>query len=355
MRTSAFVAAVSVCGAFAVVMAGSSSAKAHDSTHLSEKQRLAAIRRAQVWEPTRVASMNIRSGPPEPDAFQPGQLVTCDYRDKPRSGRSPKFWCALTPDDEVKVKYGAANGEVYAEVAATRLFWALGFPADRMYPVRVRCRGCSPDPHRDRRAAPSAVMFDHAALERRFGGTVLEDSGWSWEELDLVDPSAGGASLAQRDALKLLAVLVQHTDSKAEQQRLMCADKTTDEAKVCEHPIMMVNDLGLTFGRANLFNRNLVGSVNLEAWSSTPVWLDRSGCVGNLAISQTGTLNDPRISESGRKFLADLLLQLTDAQLRDLFEVARFSEREGTKRATTQEWVDAFKRKRSDIATRTCH
>ena len=40
---------------------------------------------------------------------------------------TPKFECEVTPGDVVKVKYGENNGEVFAEVAASRLFWALGF------------------------------------------------------------------------------------------------------------------------------------------------------------------------------------------------------------------------------------
>ena len=37
----------------------------------------------------------------------------------------------MRPGDVVKVKYGEKNGEVYAEIAASRLFWALGFKVDR--------------------------------------------------------------------------------------------------------------------------------------------------------------------------------------------------------------------------------
>ena len=91
---------------------------------------------------------------------------------------------------------------------------------------------------------------------------------------------------------------------------------------------MMVNDLGQTFGRSNLFNRDAVGSVNLEQVGGrrtsgrTP-----SRCIGDLPPSQTGTLENPQISEAGRKFLSDLLMRLSDAQLRDLFDVARFAER----------------------------
>jgi hypothetical protein len=78
-------------------------------------------------------------------------------------------------------------------------------------------------------------------------------------------------------------------------------------------------------------------------------------CIGDLTRSQTGTLDRPHISEAGRKFLADLLVRLTDAQLHDLFEVARFPERTGGGRpATVDEWVGAFKQKRTEIVNATC-
>src|SRR5438128_712187 len=150
---------------------------------LTPKARLEAIRRGQVWTRTDVPSMDLRAGPQGPGAFTPNETVRCEYVQKAMSGNSPKFTCAIakTDDkgaiaksddkdaiakgdkdaigkgddkgakgedkrDEVKVKYGRDNGEVYGEVAATRLLWALGFGADRMYPVRVVCRGCPPDP-----------------------------------------------------------------------------------------------------------------------------------------------------------------------------------------------------------------
>ena len=109
--------------------------------HVSVSARLDAIRRAQVWEATDVASKDLKAGPKGHGAFAPEETVNCTHVKKAMSGNSPKFTCAIPPDDEVKVKFGRENGEVYAEVAATRLFWALGFPVDRMYPVRVMCDG----------------------------------------------------------------------------------------------------------------------------------------------------------------------------------------------------------------------
>ncbi len=191
-------------------------------------------------------------------------------------------------------------------------------------------------------------------------GTSIEvkpEQGWAWPELDLVDPAQGGAPQAQRDALKLLAVMIQHSDSKAAQQRIVCpSEKAGENGEVCADPVMMVNDLGQTFGSANTFNRNPLSSVNFERWSRTPTWTSARGCVGNLPKSHTGSLDNPQIGDAGRRFLADLLVQLTDTQLRDLFEVARFPQRKAgsVRAATAAEWVDAFKRKRDEIVNRTC-
>lgn len=331
---------------------------------LSKEARRDMIRRAQVWSPTDIPTVDIKAGPQGKGALAPGETVTCDKTDEKGTGKSPKFYCDITKGDEVKVKYGVSNGEVYAEVVATRLLWALGFAADHMYPVRVVCRGCSSDPFRDPVPAPSPVTFDPASLERKLPGKAMEgkpDSGWKWPELDLVDESRGGAPVAHRDALKLLAVLIKHTDSKAPQQRLLCPSGSEDERRgTCEKPVMMINDLGVTFGKPNLTNSNSKGSLNFENWSASRIWKDPEQCVANLSKSFTGTLKHPRISEAGRRFLADLLVQLSDDQIRDLFEVARVERRQPKpgqdwpRPYPVARWVDAFKKKRDEIVHHTC-
>ena len=327
----------------------------------SARLRADAIARAEVWMPTHVATMDIRTGPVRPDAFPFLATVTCDYLPKRLSGASPKFACRVGDEDELKVKYGRANAEVYAEVAATRLLWALGFGADHMYPVRVICRRCPATPERMTLDYDDRV-FDPAAIERKLPGREFPgEEGWKWNELDAVVPELGGALQAHRDALKLLAVFLQHTDSKREQQRLLCRDETErpKNSGSCGRPLMMINDLGLTFGRADKFNSN-EKAMHLADWSSTPVWKRETGCVGNLPKSLTGTLDDPVISEAGRQFLAGLLGQLSDTQIQDLFETARVTlrprdpQQSRSRAATVDEWVSAFKEKRRQIAERKC-
>jgi len=333
---------------------------------LSEREaadRTAVISRSQVWTPTDIPSMDLKAGPQGDGAFAFHETVSCDYVDKKLPGHSAKFECMIGGHDKVKVKYGGTNGEVYGEVLATRLLWALGFGADRMYPVNVICRGC-PEEFGGMFRSRREFRFDPAVIERKMAGKEWphdDARGWSWSELDLVNAAAGGAPREQRDALKLLAVFVQHTDNKPTNQRILCMDsKPIDSGTTCGHPFLLLNDVGLTFGRATRLNGDEKSSVNLEAWRRTPVWKDDRACVGHLPKSLTGTLDNPVISEEGRRFLADLLSQLSDRQIHELFEAARVRLRLRSPGdafsgfSTIDEWVDAFKEKRSQISDRRC-
>lgn len=347
------------------VGAGCASRGAGAKNAVTPDQRREAVLRAQVWRPVQTANLDLRSGPQGRGAFAPDEVVSCTYDERELGGKTPKFGCLLPDGDEIKVKYGRENGEVYAEVAATRLLWALGFGADAMYPVRVRCKGC---PDESGKADPARVReFDIAAIERKMPGRELAEAGgggWSWKELDQVDPRRGGAPRAHRDALKLLAAMLQHTDNKREQQRLLCLDSTSAgtsrASRSCRQPFMMISDLGKTFGKANAFNRDGPGSVNLDAWESAPVWDQPTGCRANLDRSITGELENPAISDEGRRFLAGRLRLLTDRQLTALFTVARFPARARAQAAPgepvpgAEQWVKVFKDKVRQITDRSC-
>ena len=351
---------------------------------LTANERFALVRQSQIWSVTDVRSADMRSGPSGKGAFRPGDTVNCEYVPHHFEGKSPKFQCGLADGDEVKVKFGRDNGEVYGEVAGTRLLWALGFGADRMYPVRIICHGCPSSFHGAAGREAGVSVFEIAAIERKAPGESVEmydHQGWSWSELDLVTEAAGGASRAERDALKLLAVFMQYGDNKAEQQRLVCRDQDAKAAASAKHkgetpsagepermervgcrePFMMLDDLGLTFGGVDMLDRQAAGSVNFALWSTAPVWKDTRACIGNLSGSLRGSLHDPEISEAGRAFLATLLGQLSDAQIHDLFDVAQFQRRPSdpsrldSKPAPLEAWVATFKRKRREIADRRCN
>ena len=146
-------ATLCACIAGALVAASGGLDAAADVTRA---QRLEAIRHARVWAPTAVEKMDITAGPAGPQAFRPGETVSCDFVPHSHgSGHTQKFACRMRGGRELKVRYWPANGEVYAHVAASRLLWALGFPAYPMYPVKVICHGCDGDPFRQRRRLPA--------------------------------------------------------------------------------------------------------------------------------------------------------------------------------------------------------
>ena len=336
---------------------------------LSLEERAEHVSRAQVWQQIDTASLDLQAGPLGDDAFEFEQSVTCDYVSEPvGSGDTPKFYCRLPSGDVVKVKYGRDNAEVWAEVAATRLFWALGFGVDRQYPVRVTCHDCPGDPWKRRHAEKGAVnTFDPAIIERGVKGKNIEargaHEGWEWSELETVDERKGGAPRAQLDALKLLAVFVQHSDNKDEQQRLVCLPGATrDDAEgdqTCQQPFLFTVDLGCTFARASYLNSK---KFQLRHWSAVPIWKDPGKCIARLKRSRTASFSDPRISEAGRAFLAERLMQLSDRQIRELFVAARaervgelIRDPDGRRRAVTvDDWVQAFLSRRAAIVDHRC-
>jgi hypothetical protein len=326
--------------------------------------RAELVRRSRVWLgddvdrwAAHVRTLDPAAGPSAAAPVGREALVRCTHVPPPSDlllGNTPKFVCRRTTDgaaDDFTVKWGEENGEVYAEVAGTRLLWLLGFPADGVYPVRVECRDCPADPWRERSSRPGrTAVFQPATIERRFPGRTIEerpDQGWRWDELARVDPGVGGAPRAHRHALLLLAAFLQHRDNKPSNQRLVCPEADLDEAGTaawrCRRPVMMVHDLGSVFGGPTLLGTE---KMRVERWEAEPLWHDARRCVANLTAEHGADdgLERPRIAEEGRLFLARLLEALDDRQVARLFETARGDRRGGVAR-----WVAAFDRKREAV------
>jgi hypothetical protein len=323
---------------------------------LAPAQRDEHLARARIVIDSMDPARDAFVGPGGSDAFSFLAVVDCRYDpDQTSAGRSPKFFCRDAQGDKLKVKYGCSNGEVFGEVAASRLLWLLGFAADRMYPVIVRCRDCPPIggvPLDD-----GSLRLDCAVIERKSGDALeaTADQGWAWNELDAVRASAGGGTRAHIDALRLMAALLQHNDSKPENQRLECSAGDwvrTADGRACRAPRLLIQDLGATFGGAG--NRVRWDSkVDLEHWREQRIWRDGATCTANLAGSTLdGTLSDPQIGEAGRALLAERLMRLTPKQVRDLFRAARVTLRDrGT---TIEDWERAFWYKAWQIVHHRC-
>jgi hypothetical protein len=368
------------------------------------KDRIEAIRAALLFTPKVVGDADILEGPPQdPKQFQfhADDKVSCDF-DKPGSqmgGKTPKFSCKITKvvssngqvqvltaqmdEEPVKVKFGAADKEIYAEVASTRLMWALGYYADAWFPVKVECNNCPADPESGS-GSKATRTYDAATIVRKYSGHKMyelgkEEEGWSWKELD----DNNGRPIAEKDGLKLLGAFLQHSDNKPPQQRLVCDGVEVDQSThpfttTCKESKMIVQDVGATFGSGGFFTSNSTAKMNLHEWSGEELWkktgkpgmseADCPVCQARLTKSLTATdgLSDPTISEEGRRFLGGLMCQLTDAQIANLFKAARVAEmpeyhtsdgsfKQGLDEATIEkQWIDAFKAKREKLASGRC-
>jgi hypothetical protein len=340
-----------------------------DKNKVTAEQRNAALASARVWSQPAVAigSADFSVNTPGPGGFDANADVECTFSLEPVSGMTPKFMCTLPNGDKVKVKYGEAipNGEVPAEITATRLLTALGFPTDRMNRVHsIKCRGCPPLPQQalkclEKResanvclqgAAPDRVVtFQQALIERPLEGEKIEatdDQGWSWYELEKIDPKAGGSSRAEVDALRLIAVILVHWDNKGANQKLLCPAGKRQPDGSCPAPMAIIGDLGATFGP----NR-----VDLPNWSRQAVWADPGSCkVSMKALPFDGaTFPDQQISEAGRQFALKLLRQLTAQQLNTLFEASGLTAFPHIAAAAQapQNWTAAFLAKVEQIAS----
>jgi hypothetical protein len=325
--------------------------------------------------------------------------VICDFvtPGSQMGGNTQKFGCKITrvesaggqvqtlseaidEKDPVKVKYGSSDNEIYAEVAASRLLWALGFYTDAWYSVRVECHGCPADPESGK-GAPDTRLFDPAILVRKFKGHKMyevgnEAQGWSWKEL----AEANGRPTYEKDALALLGAFIVHSDNKPPQQRLACDhvnvdQKTNPFTTTCDHSEMVVQDVGATFGGGGWFTSNDGAKMNLDEWSGSALWKkvgdggpDCPECQARLKKSLAGKdgLSDPTISEEGRRLLAGQMCQLSDPQISGLFRLSRVAQMpryhnsDGSYKNSlsedgiVQQWVNAFKKKREDLAVGRC-
>lgn len=385
----------------------------------SSTQRDAYLATARVWQARDLPSpAEIVEGPPFARGtraqLNPPGGIPCTYESggAQMGGKTPKFTCRAADGRSIRVKYfsgdpHSGNREVFAEVVATRLLWALGFDADRVYPLTVSCQDCPADPMTG--TGPRATRTFMGVTEPPFQGLLIlskadTDQGWKFGEFeDAIDGMPAGPDRDRQrmyfDALRLLAAFVQHGDRKPEQQRLVCVgdvdlgagdvhDLSTGDgntfsvpalferpgASSCRTPVAMIQDLGATYGSSGKITSR-TNKIHLESWAKRRVFkpaVDETGKKGpacRLDVTAAFTAGghakaSAPVSEAGRKFLADQLARLSDAHIRAIFEAARL-EALGDKVAWTDPktgrvlqgldaWVEAFKQKREQIAAARC-
>jgi hypothetical protein len=254
--------------------------------------------------------------------------------------------------------------------------WALGFPADRIYPAAAAsCIGCTDDPFGNKltdnksslKDAPTVFKIVSAERELPFDEiNPDDDETWSWS--DTAELYANGEWNHQQkveyDAYRLALGLIHYSNALPQQNRLDCAEwqqTVAGQSKVCLKPLFYVHDLGSTFGKKrsgmDLFGTNPRG--NFAAWEPQTVFLDGERCELRATL-----LGDKQVLKEAQDLMIQRLSRLDRETVKSIFRVARFNimDQEQVKRlrakgsqnvdeAALDEWTDTFMKRIEEIRT----
>jgi hypothetical protein len=288
--------------------------------------------------------------------------------------------------DHFKVKYlkptypnhNTRYNEVFTEVAASRIMWVLGFPADHVYPVgSAACIGCTADPFgnnlKDNNAslkdAPSVFKVVSAERETPWERINPEgDETWSWSDAAkfYADGEWTHQQRVEYDAYRLALGLFHYHNAISQQNRVACAQwapETAGQPRVCLRPMIFVQDLGSTFGKAkggmDLFGTNPRGSFS--DWEDQTVFVNPQTC--ELRATLDG---EKQVLKEAQDLLIERLARLDPQTVRTIFSVARFQMmdqkqlrrlRDGgsqnPEQAALDEWTNTFLKRTQEIKSAT--
>jgi hypothetical protein len=259
----------------------------------------------RLWQdPTPIASRDLRWGPGSAARAPKPPFAFVEHRG---GGTQPKLVVADAAGVTWDVKFGE---EVHPEIAASRLVWALGYYVDELYYVGEGVIGGLDDPGRARDHVDASGRFRHARFERRQEQHHPVDRGWSFA----ANPFVGTRELS---GLKILMTLVSNWDIEGERNNRVVEVRRPGDEPYRQY---FVGDLGATFGR---MGRRLTNHSkwNLEDYrregfidgiEEDEVEFDFDGLEGGM----------DEVPRDHARWFADLLGQLTPAQVRQAFEAA---------------------------------
>ncbi len=284
--------------------------------------------------------------------------------------------------DHFKIKYlkppfpnhNTRFNEVFTEVAASRIMWVLGFPADHVYPVgSASCIGCTDDPFtknlQDNKASlkDAPQVFRVVSAERETPWDAIKPDGdetWSWTDAAKFysDGTWTHQQKVEYDAYRLALGLFHYHNAIAQQNRLACAEwapKVAGQPRVCQRPMIFVQDLGSTFGKAkgglDVFGTNPRGSFS--DWESQTVFTNAGSC--ELRATLDG---DKQVLKEAQDLMIQRLARLDAQTVKTIFRTARFqmmdqkqlrklreSGAQNIEEAALDQWTNAFLKRIDEI------
>jgi hypothetical protein len=196
------------------------------------------------------------------------------------------------------------SSEAQPETAAVRLLHGLGYKTEVNYLVPSL-------------TIPGKGTFQNVRLEARPKGVERLEQ-WSWKQ----NPFTGTNEL---QGLKIMMVFFTNWDLLDLQNKVL---RVNNGGRIEHHYI--ISDLGATFGK--LGNNNMPIFFRVGRKTNEPETWAKAGFIsgakdGKLDFDFKGKgrelMNDITVSQG--RWLADLLLQLSDKQLEDAFRAANYS------------------------------
>jgi len=253
-----------------------------------------------MWERVKISQRDLFYGPGG-KAMLP-DLSRITFIKEEKGGHNKKY---RIKDGAGRTWVAKLGREAQSETAAVRLMWALGYKTEINYLVPTI-------------TIPGKGTFKNVRLEARPDDIERLDE-WKWKE----NPFIGTKEF---QGLKIMQVFLTNWDIVDVQNKILQVDGANGKEL---HYI--ISDLGGTFGK--LGNNNLPVIYRLGRKTNKPSAYIKTSLVrevenGRVKLSYKGKnrwlFKDITVEQAD--WLARLLLQLTDKQIRDAFRAANYSQ-----------------------------
>lgn len=276
-----------------------------------------------LWEPVNIGQQDLYHGPGG-TAMQPN-LRRVTFIEEDKSGHNKKYRIKDASGHEWVAKLGR---EAQPETAAVRLLYGLGYKTEINYLAPTI-------------TIPTKGTFQNVRLELRPKNAKRLDL-WKWSDNPFSETN-------ELQGLKIMMVFLTNWDLLDMQNKVI---RVTNGGEVEDQYV--ISDLGATFGK--LGNNNLPFFFRLGRKTNDPgTWYEAGFISGvkdgmiDFDFKGKGRSMMDDITVAHGRWLADLLLQLSDKQIDDAFRAANYS------RADIAILRDGFKSRVAELdkATRT--
>lgn len=270
---------------------------------------------AMWFDPGDVASLDLFWGIGSPDKAPkpPFTFVKEDV-----SGTNPKIKVVDANGMKWNMKF---DEEVHAEVAASRLVWAMGYMVEESYFVPSgKVEGVS-GLGRAKKFVGSDGSFRNAMFEKRPEDITRRATPWDWDR----NPFTGTKELS---GLAIIAVLLNNWDAKVDNNNVLAMRDESGAVKEW----YLVADWGGTFGKmGGVFSHS---KWDPEAYAQQAFVKGVSGGRLNLNYSGKGGSVMKSVPVEHAQWISARLSQLSDEQIRQAFRAAGASDADTSAFAT---------------------